>query len=367
MRIIALTVSLSVLLFLADICQAQAAGGGAAQMRLKIGAILPLSGSSATIGDRVKRAMELAHKDLPPEIKDRVQLFFEDDAWSGSRAVSAFQKLAEFEKVNAVMVLGSAAGMAVAPLAEQKKIVLMAVGASNINVVKGHKYSFLNWVTPEAEAEALVRELKRKNYSALALVGAEQEGMIAIYNGVVSELKRTGLEEHVVLDKRFIASETDYRTLIAKARTKKVDGVVLFLMPGAISSFAKQAKQGGLNASLVGIELFEDENEVKASEGTLIGQWYVTAATAPEFEKRYKTEYNEASAFGCANGYDAINLVIEAFKTSGSNDGDHLAGFLATVKDYPGAAGTYSASGDNRFKLPAGIRVVTEHGFEDVK
>ena len=37
---------------------------------------------------------------------------------------------------------------------------------------------------------------------------------------------------------------------------------------------------------------------------------------------------------------------------------------LHTLRDFHGALGTYSASGDNRFTLPTAIKIVTEGGFQ---
>ncbi|HQH26701.1 MAG TPA: ABC transporter substrate-binding protein, partial [Oligoflexia bacterium] len=294
-RAVILFFVLLAVLFRPDIAKVAAQTNEDAELR--IGAILPLSGAGATFGQRVKRAMELAHKDLAPEIRGKVRVIFEDDAWAAKGTVSAFQKLVNVDQAHAITVLGSGSGMAVAPLAEQKGIILMAIGASNINVVKGRKYCFLNWVTPEAEAEKLVQEIARRKYQKLALVGAEQEGMISIYNAVLEEIKKAGMQDKIHLDERFMANETDYRTFIVKARSRMVDGAVLFLLPGSIASFAKQARQSGFGADLIGIELFEDDNEVRAAEGALNGQWYVTAASAPAFEKRYFAEYQENSAF----------------------------------------------------------------------
>ena len=334
--------------------------------QLRIGVILPLTGASSNIGQRLQNAVKLAHDRLPDDLRSQVVLLFEDDSWNAARAVSAFTKLADIDKVHAALVIGSASGRAVAPLAEKRGIVLIAVGASDINVVKGRKFAFLNWVTPEAEAEMLVAEVKRRNYNHLALVISEQDGMIAISNAVREEFARQGLSSSIVLDERFLSGETDYRTFISKARSKKIDAAVLFLMSGAISSFAKQNRSLRLNAALCGVELFEDDNEVKASEGTLLGQWYVTAKSAREFDDEFSRKFGERAAFGAPNAYDAVNLLVEGFRKFG-RDGNKLAEFLATLKDYSGAAGIYSATGDNRFTLPAAVRVVTEKGYQDLQ
>ena len=260
----------------------------------KIGVIAPLTGPNASLGNYIKNGIDLAHQQLKPELRSQMELVYEDDQWQGPRAVAAFQKLSNVQKVNAVIVVGSAMGNAIAPLAEEQNVPMVAIGASDKKVAAGRKFAFIHWVTPEEEARVMVRELKRRNYKKLGIIGTEQEGVIAVMNSLDREMKAQGVADRMVLNKTFLPGVNDFRSYITKARSLDVDGIIVCLFPGSLSSFAKQVRQQGLEVDLMGIELFEDENEVKASAGALIDQWYVNADVATDsFDIAYQQKYGQ--------------------------------------------------------------------------
>lgn len=334
------------------------------EKKISVGVILPLSGSAASFGEGIRQAIELAYARLPLEKRDRINLVIEDDGFITARSVSAFQKLVSRDNIEIVFVVGSGAGHGVAPIAQSKGIPMIAIGASDSKIVKGRDYAFLHWVAPEFEAKVLVDEIVRRDYKRLSLVTSEQEGQIAIYDAIIKELEEHGIKDRVVLDERYITDEVDFRTYVTKARSNKVDGAIVILLPGTVSLFAKQMRNGGVLSDLIGLEIFEDENEVKASQGALIGQWYVNSdAATDEFVNSYKARYVRSPGLGGANGYDVLNLVADAVYKFGHNM-DGVKKYLATIKDYHGATGVYSATGDNRFTLPAAVKIVTKDGFE---
>lgn len=329
-----------------------------------VGLLTPLSGKGASLGNYVRKGVELAYSQLPEEEKKYIKLFIEDDQWSVPRSVSAFKKLRSVEKIDAVITVGSAVGNAVAPLAEQQKLPMIAVGASDKKVVEGRTFSFTHWVTPETEAEEAVKEIKKRDYKRIGFITADQEGWLAVYKALRQAVEEARLKDRLLLDEIYLPEERDFRTYIAKARAKNLDAIVVGLFPGAIASFGKQLKQASLAAAMIGLETFEDENEVKASEGTLVGQWYVNADSySDEYEALYRKKFKEYPGWATANATDAFNLLVAAWRKHGTN-GEKIAEFLATQKSYRGYAGTYSSSGDNRFTLPATVKIVTEEGFE---
>lgn len=347
--------------------QAQTEREVSAEHPYKIGIILALSGGLANIGTNARKGIEFAYSKQPKEVQEKIKLFFEDDSFEASKTVSAFNRLVTAEDIDAVLVMGSSPGNALAPLAERKGIPMIAMGASDFNVVKGRKFTFTHWVTPQVEAKALVAEMKRRKYSKFALVSAEQEGAIAVHDAIVAEIEANNLGKQIVLDEKYVPSLTDFRTYIAKAKSKEADVIISCLFPGAISSFAKQLRQLGSKADFVGVELFEDEAEVRASEGAMVGSWYVSADSAEsDFVKSFTKKYGEAPAWGAPNTFDSLNILIDAALQLGRS-GDKVADYLRTLKNYKGAAGHYSASGDNRFNLAAAVKVVKADGFEKLE
>lgn len=64
------------------------------------------------------------------------------------------------------------------------------------------------------------------------------------------------------------------------------------------------------------------------------------------------------------NCYDIARLLGHSAEKNHSSA--ELINYLKTVKDFKGAGGTFSATGDNRFTLPAVVKVVTEDGFREL-
>ena len=332
----------------------------------RIGVILPLTGDAASLGNFIRKGILLAQESLPSTVQDRVKLFFEDDQFLAAKTVTAYQKLVNVDKVDAVFVTGSGAGNAVGPIAERDKKLLVAIGASDKKFVIGKKFVFTHWVSPESETTPLVEKVKAKNFQHIGIIATEHEGANSLRDAFIQELKAQVLGDRVVFDEKVAVGAQEFKTLIAKAQSKGVDGLCTIILPGSLATFSKQARELGFTGEIFGYELFEDPNEVKASDGALVGKWYVNASDpSADFLRRYKAKYNETPGFGAGNAYDAMALVSFA-AAAYSNSNEKMADHLRALKDYHGAVGLYSATGDNRFALPAVIKVVEKDGFKKI-
>lgn len=337
----------------------------AEQKRYRVAIILPLSGQFASLGNYVKNGIDLALSELPLENRDKLEIVFEDDQFNPTSTISAYHRINSLNKVNSVWVIGSPTANALSPITERDKTILMAIGASDGNITRNKDYAFIHWVTPDALGDKLVEAILKKGLKRLALVVAEVDGAIAAADGVSNALERAGQSGLIVYRQNFLKTETDFRTALLRIRQRQVDTVVVVLFPGGLSAFAKQFKAAQISAELVGLETFEDEAEIKASQGALIGAWYANAAGATEeFVNSYQNKYGQHPGWAAANGYDTVKLMASAVAQVGF-DNDKIRYFLRSVKDYRGAAGVYSASDKNSFTIPASLKIVTKESFQD--
>lgn len=333
----------------------------------KVGVIVPLTGDAASLGNYARKAILLAHEGLPITVREKIQFLFEDDQLKAARTVSAYQKLTSVDKVDAVFVVGSGSGNVLGPLAEKDKRLLVAIGASDKRFAVGTNYVFTHWVSPESETIPLIAEVKKRNFGKIGIISSEQDGANALRDAFLQQLKDQGLGDRIVFDEKVVLEAQDFRALITKARSKNVDGLCTIILPGSLALFAKQARELQFPGDIFGYELFEDSNEVKASEGALVGKWYVNASDPTnDFVTKFKAKYNEHPGFAAGNAYDVASLV--SFAASAYNgDNAKIADHLREIKDYHGAIGIYSATGDNRFALPASLKVVLEDGFKKLQ
>ena len=334
--------------------------------KYKVGAILALSGQVASLGSYVRRGLELSYSQLPPEERDKISLYFEDDQYDPRLTLSAYRKLVAEHNIDAVIVMGSTPANALVPVTEREGKLLIAIGASDPNIAVGKSLSFIHWVIPPILGSKLADELERRDFKRVAIVISQGSGPVADADAVVSEMEKRGKKDRIIFREQFQTTDVDFKTTILKLKQANVDAVVVVLYPGSLSSFAKQYRTSGAAGELIGMETFEDEAEVKAAAGTLNGTWYVNAADPTEqFVANYKTKYNEHPGWAASNAFDSISLLGQAVDAVGMQN-EKVASYLRNIRDFDGASGAFSASGDNRFTLPAAIKRVSEQGFEVV-
>lgn len=329
----------------------------------KVAVIIPLSGQAASLASYVKRGIDLSFDSLPSESRAKIRLTYEDDQFDPVKTLSSYRRLLATEGVDAVFVVGSPSANALGPLAERDRKILIAIGASDPSIAVGKTYSFIHWVIPQVLGKLLASQLIKQNYRRIGFVSAEVSGAIADMEATIAALREDQGANRVAYQATFPKGEMDYRAAVQQLRQRKVDATVAVLIPGALSSFAKQFRKAGVSSELVGMETFEDEHEVRASQGALEGAWYVNASDAAEwFIERYRAKYGEHPGWAAANGYDAMSHIAEAI-SHGAKNSDEVRDYLRSIKDYSGASGVYSASGDNRFTLPAALKRVEKGNF----
>ncbi len=329
------------------------------QKKIKVLAILPLSGEMAALGDSGKSGMLLALEKSP-----NVDLQFEDDSGAPKNTVSALQKHLATEMPSIVITASSGTSKAIAPILENKKIPLIAI-ATDEEISKNKKYAVNFWVTPDEEARLLIKESLRRGYKNIALFTTIHPGTMSIKRKF-TEANNGSL--NVIVDEEIAPDLKDFRSIITKFKSQtknnKIDAIFTNLFFGQIGLFSKQLRELGVKQDLFAIELFEDENEVKASNSALIDQWYIQADDASgEFLKTYSEKFPKSTSFGAANGYDAVMLINKAI-SEGKSSSEDLNNFIHSVKDFNGAIGVFSSTNDNRFTLPAAVKVVTKDGFK---
>ncbi len=328
--------------------------------KLKIGAILPLTGEAASIGTSARNGMELALRKLKPEVRERIEVHFADDALQAKVTVTEFNKLVEHEQVQVVFNISSGTGNAISPLAERSRIPLVAC-ASDPKVVEGRKYVVNFFVSPEQQAKTLVPYLTGQGLKSVARITSIQDGLLAQKKAIDEE---NAGRIRLVLDEEYPVTEKDFRTYIAKLRSRgDIDGVVALLLTGQVGTFAKQLRQAGFDKPIIGSETYEDTNEVTVSENALVGARYVNSDDPlGTFVKEYSEAYPGASIVFGPYGHDVILLLAQGMEQG--VEPEQLNKYLHTVSNFTGALGTYSATNDNRFSLPAVMKEVTTKGFQ---
>lgn len=326
----------------------------------KVGAILPLSGPQASLGESVKDGMLLAYESLAPEERAGLQLFFEDDEGQARNSVAAFQELLASNHIDLVVGALSNNGHALVPLTEKNGLAYIGVTVDP-TIGAGTRGAVLLYPRVEDLAELAVKEALKRGYKKIALMCTQHVGNLAFKKAF---LDANDNQLEVVLSQEALPDETDFRAYITRLHAlPQLDAILNIMLVGQGPLFAKQAKQLGLKRPLFSLGNFEDRAAVKSSDGAMIGQWYVHADNpSEEFTKSYVKRFGIEPGLGSASGHDAIRLLALALKKK--VEPKELGIFLRSVKDFKGEFGTFSSSPDNRYTIPVVVKSFSKEGFK---
>jgi len=325
---------------------------------IEIGVIASLTGSIAPYGERLVEGAELAVEETNK--KDGIsskylKLIIEDSKSTPGGAVSAMKKLANVNKVSVVIgVIGSSLAMAIAPIAEKNKVVLMSTGASTPDYTNAGDYCFRN--RPSAE-----QEVKKMAEVAFKTLGFEEIAILYVNNDYgrsykdifFNHFKRMGGQ--IPYSESFAQGSTDIRTQLTKV--KNVSPGAIYLIGQALENAyaVKQARELGINTQILGTIGVEAGNFLEIAGEAAEGIIYTAASYNPEsrdpavrhFEKLYRAKYNKSADLFAATAYDAIKMLAEIIKNVGYN-ADNIKDELYNVKNFYGASGltTFDKNGD---------------------
>ena len=326
---------------------------------IKIGAILPLTGELASLGQGAKNGALLAFQELTADQQKKVQLLFEDDQFDPKNTISAFNKLISMDKVNVVICLASGPCNAIAPLAEEQQIPLIAL-ASDPKIQKDKNFVVRLEIAPSEEAKILLDYIETKNYKSLASVVALQDGILAGYDNL---LKDTGYSAIEVISEKVKPDEKDYRTVITKIISKQPDVIFVGLLPGFAGDFGKQARTLGYKGDFIGLNFLEGDETLLSAQGTLDGIIFTTRKEPRGwFIDAYKKQYGETFGPTSAGLYDSMMLIAKGVDT-GKTSNLEIAKYLNAIKDYSGALGVFSSTDTHEFALPIMLKTIKNGKF----
>ncbi len=320
---------------------------------IKIGVILPLSGSLTFMGNGARNSVNLALEQLE-NTKYEYKVIFEDDRMEPQLTSTATNKLINIDNVDAIVSFSSGSGNVVSPVTNLNKIIHIGIG-SDVTIAKGN-YNFIHWTQPNEENRVFVQELIEKDIKKIAIFEINQQGTTAIVADLKPKLEEANIE--IVSDQKFNFGEKDFKTLISKAKKSKPDIYLLLALSPELEILTKQIKEQGIDKPLTAIEAFEFSEEPELFEG----MWYVQAADpSAEYVDSYKAKFENNPVVGSPNTYDAINLIVKAFEKAETKE--EAVNELSEIQGFKGALGTLNIGETGVINSTAIIRTIKNGEF----
>jgi branched-chain amino acid transport system substrate-binding protein len=332
-------------------------GGGsdAVEGAINIGAVLPLTGSSASIGEDQRRGIELAVAKINEDggvLGKDLNVIVEDSANAANAAIDAAKKLVSVDEVAAVM--GEYSSGVTVPLGQylqQEGVVHLNVGSSSPEIADIGDKSFsvigLDTIASKFAADELA---ERGLLKAAVMVpnNSYGEGVVEPFTEAFEAVGGTVTE--TVL---YTEGQTSYRAELERIAASSPD-VVLYSAYGQDSSVInQQAFEGGMQETPwfgIYLTMCTVDSAPETVQNQIGMDVNYVGPEGQDYQEAYEAEYGEGftSTF---NGYtyDGTMLLAQAIEEAGSTDGDKIAAALKKLgSGYAGVTGDITFDDQNQ-------------------
>jgi len=340
---------------------------------LNVGVIMPMTGNVATLGKPCYEGMDLAvqeFNDNPQNSQIKVRLIPEDTAGDPKTAVTAFEKLATIDHVPAVLgPLTSTEALAVAPLAQRHRVLMISPGASTPDLSSAGDYVFRNELSDKQggtiQASLAYEKLGYRRVGIIYMNNDYGVGLYTVFRDVFQSLGGK-----VVSAQAFQPDSVSFRTHLAKIDNSSPDAVLVIAVDEVVN-ILRQAKELGLNVPFFTTPIFENYSYVKQlgplAEGVIYVYYGVfdpesTNPVVSKFVSSYHRRFGDDPTYYSAQGYDAGGMLLQAWAMSKGNISE-LPKHLAEVKGFPGVTGSASFDQNGDVQKPVVLKVVKEGKF----
>jgi len=324
-----------------------------------IGVGSALTGPESAIGRDISHAVQLAvdEANVKGDLKKKIEFVAYDDKSDPKDAVTVAHKFSNNSDV--IGVVGHLVSSCAIPASEiynKTGLVMITPSATNPKLTK-NSYSnvFRTCATDDVQgvaiAKFIAKTLKKKK---IAIIHDRQ----AYGQGLAEEVKGNSVKlgVKVVAFEGITVKEMDYSSVLTKIKPLNPDVVFFAGMYNEGSLICKQMTDLGIKALYMSGDgcynpIFV-ELAGKKSEGAIVSfvaPPFDEITSAKEFVKKFRVKYGEIQTYA-PYSYDAANLIIEAYRQTGTTDRKIICEAVKKIKNYKGVTGNieFDANGDRK-------------------
>ncbi len=293
----------------------------APKKKIKIGAVLPLTGDYAAFGADIRLGLEAFER----QHLDDVSIVYEDGGTLvPARCVQIVQKVIEHDKVDAVAVISADDALPLAPIVSQRKIPLLIIWDSHSDIIGSSPYIFSSGFDTKSAGKQLAEFALSRGYRTAALV-SDPSPYTELTAAAFQDAFVSGSAARIVLNERIASFDSDLRSLIPRILSLNTDVVYVNLATiGGISAFLRRLTEQGYKGAVLSGELLAGELIAGSPDIPMLDRVFVTWVQSPfletlrkDFKARGVTPQVDASV--SAVGFDAMNALYQAHQKAPAN------------------------------------------------
>jgi branched-chain amino acid transport system substrate-binding protein len=271
----------------------------------------------------------------------------------------------------AIAILGEVASsrsLEAAPICQQNKIPMISPASTNPKVTQvGDYVSRVCFIDPFQGTVLAKFALSKGWKKAAILTDVKQDYSVGLSQFFKEYFAKNG--GTIVAEQNYSTDDTDFNAQLTGIKAAAPDCILASGYYTEAGLIAKQARQLGLAAPLMGGDGWDSPSLVKVGGAAMEGNFFSNHYSAEDksevvqgFLKKFKNP-EEADAMA-ALGYDSAMILADAIKRAGTTDGPALRDAIAATKDFQGVTGMITLDDKRNANKPAVILTIKDGKFK---
>lgn len=365
-------------------CSGGLLGGGddgeSASGPIKIGMIVPTSGSSAPTGASMSNGAQMAVDEINAAggILDgrMLELEIADGACDAQQAVASANKLVSSGVVISVGGYCSGATLPTLPIFDKAGIPMIIPAANSQDLVnEGLKSVFMINGTGLQQSTAALDFIKKQGYAKVALVDDNTSYSVDITTETEKQIKADGSTE-VVLNTSVNPGESDYSSVVRDINGSGADIIYWtgYYQEGGL--IIDQLRKAGYTGDIMVADGSADPTLAEIAGDAAEGVYATmtptpnTIAGAESWIADYKAAFGDDPKPYSTQSYDAVRLAAAAFEAAGNTNTDDVIAALEGIKDFDAFSGPLSFTKEHTLASGGFVILVMKDGdfqlFDDL-
>ena len=327
------------------------------QETIKIGAIISTEGPAGPVAEGIApmEGLTMAVEEINASggINGRkIELIHENPAMDTQKAIEMFQKMENTDKPLFYLSTLSFMSMALAPLAEEANVALVATIATTPALTKNRDWIFRYWPTAEKEVPVILSLIEQLKIGRLGVLYLDDDYGRSIFTLLDAGLKKRGV---AVEGTAFANNTTDFENLVASV----LDNDMIYFL--GFSSHVEPIAAELVKQGYSGLKLAPNAAAVPSVRSNpAMNGVYVTIPIiynpnyffAHEFKRGYEDRYKKPVGHYAPPGYDLLKLLADLL-TDKKLERSSVTQVLEQGFIYSGVFGDlYAEAGDHDIGFP---------------
>ena len=339
---------------------------------IKIGLLLPMTGSTASFGQMGLDALQIARKIQPEALGRPVELKLADSKSDKVDSANAISRLIEKEKVVAVIgEMMSGPTIAAGDYAERVKIPMISPTATNPIVTQGKKFvsrvCFIDTEQGQVGAKLAKDELKAN--TAAIIYDISLDHSVGIKSFFQKEFTKLGGK--VVSETMFKTGDRDFTPQLSRIKAVNPDVIYAPLIFTECALIAKQAREMGVKAPILAADGVSAPELIELGGKDVEGVYFTThfhedrldAPMSQKFLELFKKDTGKSLDAYAAQAADAYFVLLDAINRAGSTDSEKVREAILATKDFQGVTGKITMRSDGNASKAMVVNKVQDGKF----